>query len=364
MQRYLEQVRTENQEFFGMVLKDKNGNDKYVGSYVVTLDYETVLLRDKQNYVISEQTAVLTQDSVSLNFILVRNDRRTLKQVVRDAVASVHGGDFPAEFRGNEIVVYVVFHFGIMELSCLKDRDQPYIEKRLQLIRKTVTTDGFPIKFKVEGCQVHLHLIDTYLLAPDKYKSLDALSGLLHIKGIRKLRISPYYKSRMDTLLKRYPRLFRRYALMDTVVTAGLFFNLQTSLNEQVYGPGNLKKVFRTLASATTAAFMNRNPWFKEYRDALDHERFIPAYGMAKQSFHGGLNSNFYIGRSENPDECFLDLDFMSAYPSAAMLCPLLDDTACPIVTPVSYRFNEQALINRNIPETVINKVREALYGC
>lgn len=282
-------------------LHDPFGNQLYDSVYPIAIDTEWYPDGDR-NCIISYQLAAVSAHHAVNRIIYVRpGDRLKLGELIENAIAFLHGGEVPVGFReGNpRILIVLIAHNFVAEWSALEDRDEKYIVDKLSPIRKCPVTGIEPIKlFSPLLGDVAVHVYDTMLLAPVGFQSLDKLSSLLGEEDSGKIDIAQSYKENMNVFLADDPEGFERYALRDTELTIKLFALLQDALNQLAYG--EVRQVFKTLASAAVKGFQIKHPKFKKYRKALKSEEFSDAYKLIMRSYHGGRNEGFLIGDSRD----------------------------------------------------------------
>ena len=298
-------------QFRDCFLCGPRGNQMYDAVVQVAIDTEWYPHGDR-NCILCYQYAAVFEDRAVNRIVYMRpGERLTLPDLIERALASLHGGEVPTDFRSKypRVLVVLIAHNFVAEWSALKDRDEKYIVDRLKPIRKCPVTGIDPIEFfsPVLG-NVFVHVYDTMLLAPVGFQSLDKLASLLvdeslngdedEIEIAGKIEISQFYKENMNVFLADDPEGFEKYALRDTELTLKLFVYLQESLNNLAYG--KIKRVFKTLASAAVKGFQVKHPKFKKYRQALQEDAFKDAYRLIMRSYHGGRNEGFLIGDSRD----------------------------------------------------------------
>lgn len=320
-----------------------------------------------RNVVLSYQIATASQAGTN-NIIkyMEHGQRLKLAEIVELGIRSVTPSDVFETFRGGKTRVVLVSHNFAAEWSVLADRDEPYITKRLSIVRKSPITDGHSIKLVLnKAIPVDVQFFDTMLLAPASHKALKKLSALLGSKDQEKETITQFYIEHMDLYLRDHPEKFRKYALKDTEITLRLFFLLQQALNDLVSGKFRL---YRTLASAGVRAFLENNDWFKDYHKILRGAKYAGLYPFIKCSYFGGRNEGYFVGRTElYPGTCYviyLDIDFTGCYPTAMSLCPKIDLKGYVDNIRLQYRIDDHLstrMETENIPPRLIAAARKAL---
>jgi len=297
----LQGVPQQYAQFRDCFLCGPRGNRMYDAVIPIAIDTEWYPHGDR-NCILSYQYASVFEDRAVNRIVYMRpGERLTLPSLIERALASLHGGEVPPDFREKypRVLIVVIAHNFVAEWSALEDRDEKYIVDKLKPIRKCPVTGIDPIEFfsPVLG-NVFVNVYDTMLLAPVGFQSLDRLASLLGDEGSRKVDIPQFYKENMNVFLADDPEGFEEYALRDTELTLKLFAHLQEALNDLAYG--EIKRVFKTLASAAVKGFQVKHPKFKKYRKALQEDAFKDAYRLIMRSYHGGRNEGFLIGDSRD----------------------------------------------------------------
>lgn len=354
-----------------------------------------------RNIVLSYQIATLSSSTYNniIKFV-PKGERLKLADLIELGIKSVHGGRIP-HYRHSKgafrVHVVIVSHNVAAEWSVLADRDEPYITKRLALIRRSPITDIHAIQVLIDRqISARVWLFDTMLLAPATHQSLKALSGLLG-KDDQKISISQRHIENMHLFLNEDPEAYKRYALKDSEACLKLFLLLQDSLNKLVFtrprksidgealeqAPTTYhpEKLFLTLASAGVLSFekhlsfLPKNHLFRKrfknfsgYQEALQCESFAPHLELAKRGYLGGRNESFFVGDTDNfdlsSDRLWIDIDFSSCYPTAMALYPTIDPLQLPLFTSPGYKLDEIAvaqLLEETIPAPLIQAAQAAL---
>lgn len=343
----------------------------------------------QRNNILSYQIATVS-NSRSENTIKYTNAGQRLKliELIELGLRSVMPGGSLQFLDTKTICVFLVAHNLVAEWSALADREEDYITKTLDLIRKSPITKWHSrIKQTInQSIDVRICLFDTMLLAPVSHKSLKKLSALLGEKGKQKEDIKQHYIENMDQYLLDEPEKFERYALKDTEVTVQLFFLLQKELNEMVYDKIDLEsrsfKLFRTLASAAVKGFLFKSKvpmsikdaydghksWYEYYLAFLKAEKFKKPYQLVKRCYHGGRSETYFVGRTNNfpetQNKVWIDIDLKGCYPTAMALCPLINISEEPEFYPLEYKLDRQTVKDiqeLNVPKEVIYDLRKAL---
>jgi len=267
---------TQYAKYFDLLKLDRRGEKiKYDHVFIQGLDSEYRQVSNAKFRVLSYQVATVGESGANniIQYIGFNQPRMSLSEWIKLGICSTDSisiSQFGRRYAGTQVLVIGVAHYTAAELSTLRDRDEPYITKRLTLIQKSPITDGHPIKLDIDGCSVDFHLFDTMLLTPAKYKSLAALGALLGDTNQGKLEVSPFYKKNMDLFLHDRPEEYELYALRDSELCLKLFLLLQKTLNDVVYGKP--VKLFRTISSAAVSGYLQENEWFDEYRQGVINE--------------------------------------------------------------------------------------------
>lgn len=337
-------------------------------------DHVFVMAIDAEWYDAGGRNVVLSYQIATTSAMGTRNiieymragERLSLVDIVEMGIRSVAADEEIEQLKRKKIRVILVSHNIAAEWSVLADRDEPYITKRLALIRRSPITDGHSIKFVIrQALTINLEIFDTMLLAPASHQSLKKLSVLLGSKSYEKESITQHYIERMDQYLRDLPDQFEKYALKDSEITLRLFFLLQKALNELVGGDF---KLYRTLASAAVKSFTAKNEWYEAYRNTLHGPKFYQAYQLIKRSYHGGRNEGYFLGRTsrypETRDKIWVDVDFSGCYPTAMALCPKIDTEAEIDHIPLRYQIDDQLIAKlkkENVPPDIIGQAKAAL---
>jgi hypothetical protein len=157
----------------------------------------------------------------------------------------------------------------------------------------------------------------------------------------------------MSQVLEEDPELFERYAMEDTKVTLEYLVRVCETAQRVVHA----SQLPLTLGGAAVSAFSEHlggreAKKFKRVFGKID-ERYATKKGvrvrtvkgesrrltetLAADSYHGGLNMAYWVGRYEcGPDEIILDIDLNGAYVSAFGAIPEIDwfDNARQIMSP------------------------------
>lgn len=108
---------------------------------------------------------------------------------------------------------YICSHYNAADLSILSDFCE--FKNELNIVNKSFVTLAKPIVF----ADVNVYIRDTFLLAPQKVRSLEALGKLYESElGFKKKEIPKKYLSMMSTFLKTDKASFEEYALRDAEI--------------------------------------------------------------------------------------------------------------------------------------------------
>lgn len=359
---------TRYRKFFDLLLNHPEYRQQYALVYFVALDTEWYESAGR-NVVLSYQYNTASRDRAE-NVIeyVAPGERRRLSEVVEGAIASVHDGQLPWLMPGERILVILIAHYFAAEWSALADRDEPHITRKLTVIRKTPVTGLDPIQLHLSNyAPVDVRVYDTKLLAPATHQNLKALSSLLGPGDGAKEEISQFHLANMNVYLQDDPEGFERYALRDTEITLKLFFLLQESLN--MLACGEVRQLFRTLASAAVEGFLEMHPWFPAYLKARRQNKFWDANRLIERAYHGGRNESYFVGNTadypETRDKVWVDIDFAGCYPTAMALCPRVETRKKAIkYLPLAYRIDDAiaARLEQDlVAPTIIEEARVAL---
>jgi len=372
-----------------------NTQEHYDHVFYMALDAEWHQTGQRNN-ILTYQIATVSNSS-SENIIKYTNAGQRLKliELIEIGLRSVLPGGSLQFLDTKTICVFLIAHNLVAEWSALADREENYIIKTLDLIRKSPITKWHSRIMQTinQSIDVRIRLFDTMLLAPVSHKSLKKLSALLGEKGKQKEDIKQHYIENMDQYLWDEPEKFERYALKDTEVTLQLFFLIQKELNEMVYDKIDLQsrnfKLFRTLASAAVKGFLVKSKiphsiyirikyligfimgfrsWYDYYLVSLKAKKFKKPYQLVKRCYHGGRSETYFVGRTKNfletQNKVWIDIDLKGCYPTAMALCPLINTSNETEFYPLEYKLDRQTvkdLKELNVPKKVISDLRKAL---
>jgi hypothetical protein len=134
------------------------------------------------------------------------------------------------------------------------------LKRKFDMVRGTFVSIELPAVTDIPllngaAISASIDLFDTTLLAPDKFRSLDKIGGLL---GFPKLKLPAVIDEageevrgieRMDLCLRQHPDEFWRYATRDTEVA--LAFLLQFARHGENLGLGKLPKTIASMGVST-----------------------------------------------------------------------------------------------------------------
>jgi hypothetical protein len=305
---------------------------RYALGAAMVLAYDTEYQSgETSNQILSYQVCAYEPKGLWCEFIIHVNegDRISLDEII-DATR-LQLGVKPLSFKKRGVVV--VSHFGAAEWSALQGRED--LVGFLQLIRKVPVTLGWAeaelrINNRRQTCK--LRIMDTYLLAPDNAKALKKLGDTV---GIRKVDLPVGAIENMASLRETDLRLFEEYGISDSRITLA-YLILMIDVVQRELG---LDDMPLTVGGISTKAFVNSMPE-GDYLTAFGLEKracyrrkaeIVPGMvrewvdGTFRDGFCGGLN-NATPGRITPEDgRVVFDIDFVSAYPTAAATVPRLD---------------------------------------
>lgn len=299
----------------------------------LVLAYDTEYqARERRNEILSYQVCAYEPRGLRwCEFIIhVRDgDRLTLDEII-DATR-LHLRVKPRSLATAGVLV--VSHFGAAEWSALEGREN--LAGFLQLIRKVPVTLSWAktsLRISNRAQQCRLRIMDTFLLAPDNGKGLKKLGDTV---GIRKVDLPAGAIEDMAALRETNRELFEEYGINDSRITLAYLIHMIDVVQREL----RLEKMPLTVGGIATKAFV-ASMSEADYLDAfgLDkrtrHRRkaeIVPgrvrewADGPFKDGFCGGLNNATPgVVRVEDGRVVF-DIDFISAYPTAAATVPRLD---------------------------------------
>jgi len=227
--------------------------------------------------------------------------------------------------------IYLISHYNAADLSLIKDWNTVK-KKNIDIIKGSFMSICKPIK--TLGCSIYLR--DTICLSSAAARSLDAI-GKAH--EIPKIEIAQSYKENMENLLKENPRLFRLYAMSDSLITLihGLFMNDFTFRLGCLVLPSTLGSI---------SSIYVKKEWKAEnylgYQIHPDYPlgniqksinpsglqalgttgNYLPMFignTMALNSYRGGRNEAIMYG--EDKDTKWFDYDFAACYSTVMSMC-------------------------------------------
>lgn len=226
----------------------------------------------------------------------------------------------------------VIAHFTTAEWAALRDRRQ--LAAVLQIIRKSPVTLGAQnISLKLSNRMVDcgVEIVDTTLIAPTGYKSLERIGEVLKFQ---KVTLPAGSKEAMGALRRSDPELFDLYAITDTRIALAFYLEMER-IARDVLG---LDKLPTTLGAMATAKFIKVNgddSYLKHFGLKREKQYLktvtvqVPGReqveSFAAASFAGGLNMAY---PREVSGCLILDIDFTSCYPSAGATLPAIDWSA------------------------------------
>ena len=311
---------------------------------IVALDSEYVE-REGANFVLSYQMSAIYFNNFPFNqfvetIILADGQRRNLG----DLIGIILRAFKISRKAACGLKVLLVWHFGVAEWSCLKDRKKVSAE-HLKVIHKVPVTIK-PQKFKVNlgsknYAEIKLTIFDTHLLAPAEVKSLKSLGQICVNK---KMNLQEGEIEQMDELLKTDAKRFTEYAINDTRVTLEYLLRFAADY-EQLTG---IKSLPITLGSGAVKSYLkelelkagstgrdlvfgcerrqivDRRGRLVKRRYQVNCRRFTETF--AADCYMGGMSAAYYLGKYLcSGDQIILDLDFAGAYPTSLALLPMID---------------------------------------
>lgn len=229
--------------------------------------------------------------------------------------------------------VKVISHFGVAEWAALRDRKS--LARILQIVRKvpvTMAPEEILIRMNNRPVRINLSIADTTLLAPETKKSLAALGEFV---GIDKIQLPQDAIEQMESLREEDRDLFELYGINDSRITMAYYLKMcRTALSEL-----GLEKVPLTIGAMSVNTFINR-AGDQNYQEIFGLEEEI-TYKKKKKlvscdfrnavehiftaGFCGGLNNATPGEVRADENRVVLDIDFTSAYPTAASMLPKID---------------------------------------
>lgn len=299
-------------------------------------EFQGRVLGANKNLGLSGQYSIYDLETKNYHEDIIKFDyknrkRITMKKLILDALKSI--GVTGRSVNGFTIIL--VCHFSVIEWSMFSDRDD-YVEDLMMIHKTCVSTKGIELSWR-DGygnlIEITVHFRDTYLLLPATHLSLSKASSFV---DTQKMELEPNEIANMLYLLENDEPRYRKYSILDAVVTLKLFIMLQYELNNL---SGTEDKTYLTIASSAInnyvahikgligkARFKNLFPpkYIRKCKCKRNHtcackyktktKMFTENEDLAKRAYLGGLNTAFNIGTFT--DGIFLDIDFSSAYPT------------------------------------------------
>jgi len=229
--------------------------------------------------------------------------------------------------------VLIATHFGAAEWSALENRED--LVGFLQLIRKVPVSLGWAktsLRINHRALPCKLRIMDTYLLAPDNAKGLRKLGETV---GIKKVDLPEGAIENMAALRESDRPLFEAYGISDSRITLKFLIHMIDVVQREL----GLDDMPLTVGGISTKAFVSSLPE-RDYLDAFGLERrpqhrrkTVTKPGMVREwvdgifrdGFCGGLNNATPGVVPVTAGRVVFDIDFVSAYPTAAATVPRLD---------------------------------------
>jgi hypothetical protein len=316
---------------------------------VYAFDAETQQYTDEygiqRNMVISYQISVLDvqKKKYAEKIIYPDGERISLPELISCVCDCIKCG----RSRAQGLRICQIAHFGAMEWSLLKNRDELRFFK---LIHKVpICLKGHKIKVGIgksgkHSAIVNYYAIDTFLHAPDGFMSLKKLSSVTNTK---KIDIGDNI-SDMKHFLSADKEKFEKYAICDVRVTIeyeARFLCTVNSILGRPYLPATLASFsvsvmyhilmkMQGLTEDDKHQDFSANPLMMtilgretmEMADKKGHKvKIITESGPLRLNdsfcagtYHGGLNSSYAWGQDKcSTGELVLDMDLCSAYPTS-----------------------------------------------
>ena len=223
----------------------------------------------------------------------------------------------------------VITHFATAEWAALRDRRK--LASILQIVRKSPVTLGaqeIGLKLSNRIHQCGIEIVDTTLIAPTGYKSLEKIGDVLKFQ---KVTLPGGSKEAMAALRRSDPDLFDRYAITDTQVALAFYLDMERIARDVL----RLERLAPTLGALAIAKYLqvigesNHLKYFglkhitegrKTVTVQTPEREQVESFTAA--GFAGGLNMAYPRAMS---DCLILDIDFSSCYPSAGATLPAID---------------------------------------
>lgn len=303
---------------------------------LISLDteYEFISL-DEGNRILSYQVTAIGRGRRMAQLIFHIHDnadgfRLSLGEIVDETrkALGVKPGDLKFQ-RKQPGAVRVIAHFTTAEWASLRDRRD--LAPALNIVRKSPITLGASlVTFKLSNRSVKcgVEIVDTTLIAPDKFRSLGKIGEVLKFP---KVELPEGAIENMGALRRNDPALFDLYAITDTRIALAYYLDM-LRISRDVLG---LEKLGPTLGSLATSKYLDvigdkaYLEYFglqrvkRNYKTVVEH---IPqrsqVEGFVSDAYMGGLNMAY---QREISNCLILDIDFTSCYPSAGATLPAID---------------------------------------
>ena len=285
----------------------------------VGLDAEWVYESVGRNLILSYQFSVYNADSgkyVQL-IILPKNGKRiSLEHGLSRALFKARKKKIIARVPRQLIITG---HFTRADLTTFDNFG--WFKRRIDAVRKTFASAMMPLQLRLaelEGpARCNCLIIDTMLLSPAG-TSLDAIGKLL---GIPKIELpAGYTKDRMDLFLRDHPKLFKKYALTDSLIPAMYVARIYRLMLDRL---GISKRVITNGGAAVELVKLQAksknidlNQFLGQDKPKRPYQHLATKIAIAAQSYHGGCNMATALGFSPAGKQ-LIDLDIKSAYTTA-----------------------------------------------
>jgi hypothetical protein len=306
--------------------------NRYALGASMVLAYDTEYQTGKeQNEILSYQVCAYEPRGRWCEFVIhvKKGDRLTRDEIID--VTRLHLRVKPQRLMKPGVLV--VSHYGAAEWAALQDRKS--LAGSLQLIRKVPVTLGWSetvLRINNRALTCKLRAMDTFLLAPDNAKGLKKLGDTV---GIQKVDLPEGAIEDMASLRETDRKLFEEYGINDSRITLAYLIHMIDLVQREL----GLDDLPLTVGGIATKAFVSSMSE-RDYLAAFGLEKraryrkkaeIVPglvrewADGAFRDGFCGGLNNAIPVRILVIDGRVVFDIDFVSAYPTAASTVPLLD---------------------------------------
>lgn len=306
----------------------------------------------RNNKIISYQFAVYCKKNGNyFEKIIYSKARRTLQELIIDLLEELGIAQHETNPRmvGKKLKYFeilLVAHYSKAEWSMLKKRHL-LIEELVEMQGTLASVGDFelPITYKHRSQKIKVTWRDTYLFTDKKGRSLQKISESCVNK---KIEIPQASKEAMDVFAKQHPARFEEYALNDARIALEYYCKTianyyKISAVEQTpltLGDGAVKWYLKYLETKSIREQkIGRNGkvdknWYEQKTLGVEwtgsknrqknKSRWIDEW-FANNTYLGGINTSYRIGKFSSAEHWVLDIDISSCYPTSLAVQPIID---------------------------------------